>query len=79
METINAPIPFQGTPEQAKENFATHEWFTWDGCEYRCGNCDSKPWHEAALYECGQEPPRAEFTLDEYKKLRKEVANSLKV
>ena len=49
------PIPFEGTDEEAAENFASHEFFP---CEERCQRCDSKTWHAAAHYPCGDEPPR---------------------
>jgi hypothetical protein len=54
---IDRPIPFSGTPEQARLNFLTHDWF-YDGDIEVCMNCDSKSWHKAASYPCGQNPPR---------------------
>jgi len=69
-ETINAPIPFQGSRQEAEANFKTHDFYQVDMFEYRCGKCDCKPWHEAAFYECGNEPPRKDFTLDEWKAIK---------
>jgi len=77
METINAPIPWQGTPEQAKANLATHDFVTFDGVEYRCSNCDCKLWHAAALYNCMDEPPRADMTAAEFHRLSAEVIKKL--
>ena len=36
----------------------THQWGTLDGEDYRCWKCDSKMWHRAADWPCGQEPPQ---------------------
>lgn len=55
---VDAPVPFSGTDVMKKENFNTHIWQQVDECEVRCFHCDSKPWHAAAFYPCGQEPPR---------------------
>lgn len=52
---IDEPIPFQGTPEEARANFETH---LFGGSEGRCYRCDAKTWHKAAEYQCGDEPPR---------------------
>jgi len=56
---IDEPVPFAGTPEEAKANFATHH-FGYDGEDYdaRCISCDSKVWHKSANYPCGTEVPR---------------------
>lgn len=53
---INRPIPFAGTEEERQANRLTHRWTHYD--EARCDACDSKMWHTAADYPCGQEPPR---------------------
>lgn len=55
MGTLNRPIPFQGTPEEAEANYHSH---TFSGEDDRCFACDCKPWHKAADYPCGVEPPR---------------------
>jgi hypothetical protein len=55
--TINRPRRFAGTSEQARANFATHQWSPEDDAA-RCAHCDAKPWHAAASYPCGEEPPR---------------------
>jgi len=58
---MSAPIPFDGSPEEAKYNFNTHQWQTFDPSEPPvCGACDSKMWHVAADYPCGEEPPRSD-------------------
>lgn len=59
---VNRPVAFPGTREQADRNHATHDWCTWDD-DTRCVNCDSKPWHVAADYPCGEEPPRETVNL----------------
>ena len=55
---MNSPVPFEGTDEQRKENLATHYFTHMGDYEYRCSDCDCKPWHAAASYPCGTEPPR---------------------
>lgn len=60
--TVNRPVPFSGTPEQAQANYETHWWTRVDEYEIRCGQCDCKPWHAAAKYPCGNEPPRETIT-----------------
>ena len=32
---MSAPIPFQGTPEEARANYDTHRWMNYDG-EVEC-------------------------------------------
>ena len=59
---IDVPVPFPfDTPEQqaqAMVNYHTHN-FTYDHDEpARCTECDCKTAHKAALYPCGEEPPR---------------------
>ena len=53
---MNVPAPFPGTPEEAARNRNTHQW-DYSG-EGECFQCLSKPWHTAASYPCGEEPPR---------------------
>lgn len=55
---MNEPIAFNGTDEEKKVNFKTHNFWADDGIEYRCCDCDCKPWHKAAYYPCGTNPPR---------------------
>ena len=59
--TINRPVRFQGTEEQRERNYRSHDWMATgdpeDG-DVRCWRCDAKPWHAAASYRCGDEPPR---------------------
>lgn len=58
---IDRPIPFKGSQEERIANRQTHYWglisFA-DIDEVRCLDCDCKPWHVAADYPCGEEPPR---------------------
>ena len=58
---IDLPVQFSGTKEEIEANFATHQ-FT-GGDDPGCLVCDCKPWHAAANYPCGVEPPR---TLTEF-------------
>jgi hypothetical protein len=55
--TINRPIPFSGSEAEKRANYASHMFITWDE-ETHCSNCDCKPWHKAAYYPCGTNPPR---------------------
>lgn len=80
----NVPVPFQGTKEEAKANFLTHSWYSFDDCPV-CMDCDAKVWHQAANYPCGTEPERltvadlsewyalmkGEITLEELRKREK--------
>jgi len=47
--SASSPIPFTGSMELAKKNFATHR-FNSDG---RCGDCDCRPTGLWSRYECG--------------------------
>ena len=62
--TTNRPVAFQGTKEEAEANYRTHRFTSW-GDEQECMECYCKPWHQAAKYPCGVEPPR-ETVEDEY-------------
>lgn len=63
-ETINEPIPFQGTEEEAQANFATHHWWQDpDDWEMMCDNCGHKAWHKGASYPCGTEVPRRDVIV----------------
>jgi hypothetical protein len=53
------PIQFEGTEEEAIDNFLSHQ-FT-ESLDDRCPRCDAKPWYAAARYPCGDEPPRERF------------------
>lgn len=53
MATINRPVPFPGTPEEAAANLRTHAFYG-----PRCDWCDCRPSHEAARYPCGTKVPR---------------------
>lgn len=41
-------ILFNGTPNQAKQNYATHDFR-----DDRCWNCDCRPWGIWASWPCG--------------------------
>lgn len=56
--SIDQPVPFDGTPDEADKNFATHSFYGDVDGDYRCGFCDCKPWHKAAHYPCGFQPKR---------------------
>jgi hypothetical protein len=62
--TANVPLRFQGTPEEARAKYLTHDWSSF-GDERECFRCFCKPWHVAASYPCGTEPPRVEVDADE--------------
>lgn len=64
MTTLNRPVKFPGTREQANRNFNTHAWGTIDGENYACGACDARPWSATAEYPCGEEPERETITFD---------------
>ena len=68
MRTITMPAPFTGTVTEANRNFDTHNWGHLDE-EIVCYNCEAKPWHVAASYPCGQEPPRVSLHVVEEKDL----------
>jgi hypothetical protein len=53
--TVNAPMKFQGTADEAAANYRSH-WFV-DG---RCMDCDCRPFGRVASWPCGVEPPRVE-------------------
>ena len=56
------PIQFEGTKDEAIENFDGHRFrYDYDGDEVRCVKCDCKDWRAAASYPCGDEPPRERF------------------
>jgi len=57
--TANVPVPFMGTAEQAKANFASHDWQTYDPFEpAECRKCMHRTYHVGASYPCGVEPAR---------------------
>lgn len=59
--TVNRPVEFLGTEAERVANRATHQ-YAWDS-DPRCIYCDCKPWHVAADYSCGVEPPRETVEL----------------
>lgn len=58
--TMNVPVPFPGTAEEAAANRRTHIFIGIDG---RCMDCDSRPSHKAADYPCGAYVPRMDVTV----------------
>lgn len=60
---VDVPKRFDGTPEEARANFDTHQWVT-DGDTPTCAKCDARTYHEAANYPCGVEPPRVIVYVD---------------
>lgn len=56
--SANVPARFDGTAEQAAANRLSHDFVRY-GDEVECARCVCKPWHVAASYRCGVEPPRA--------------------
>jgi hypothetical protein len=65
--SIDRPILFAGTAEQAAENYASHYF---DPETDRCWECDSKTSHAAASYPCGTRPPREVVTISRIKYLK---------
>lgn len=54
---IDEPVPHPGNASERAANFDTHT-FRYDEGDVRCDRCDSKVWHQAAYYRCGEDPPR---------------------
>jgi hypothetical protein len=55
--TWNRPVAFPGTDDEKVANYKTHAFVCY-GEEMECMDCFCKPWHTAADYPCGTEPPR---------------------
>lgn len=56
--TMNVPVEFQGSREEADENYASHAFSYDPDGDSRCYFCDSRPSYAAALYPCGADVPR---------------------
>jgi hypothetical protein len=56
---VPMPFPFDTSEQQAQAmlNYFTHRFASEDG-DIRCIECDCRTTHKAALYPCGEEPPR---------------------
>lgn len=55
----DVPKPFDGTDDEKKANYETHEWMPYEvPVVMVCRKCDAKDWHVAATYPCGVEPER---------------------
>ena len=61
--TINIPVQFAGSREQADLNYNSHRWAIVDEEGLECNVCASRAYHVAANYPCGVEPPRKEISL----------------
>ena len=72
LSSVNEPVPFGGTHEEADENYNTHQWYEEFG-DIVCAHCGSKQWHKAAFYRCGVEPPRR--ISDTYRKPDGEIVS----
>ena len=59
--TIDEPIPFAGTDEEARANYASHLFVGND--DPSCVRCDSRPFFLSASYPCGAEIPRQQRTV----------------
>lgn len=57
-QAIDVPLPFQGTDEQKRENYATHNWVQESMTEVVCTKCGAYVYMVASDYPCGEEPPR---------------------
>jgi len=55
---VETPVPFSGTPEEARANFDSHMWVQEDEFNVSCMRCDARVYQFAANYKCGEEPPR---------------------
>lgn len=55
---LNEPVPFSGSAEEREANFLSHAWARESEDDWSCGRCDAKPYHAAANYPCGVDPPR---------------------
>lgn len=51
--TVNRPVEFPGTVEEARANYLTHNFY-----DFRCLNCDCNEWGTTKDYPCGVNPPR---------------------
>ncbi|HEY1309260.1 MAG TPA: hypothetical protein VGF24_37230 [Vicinamibacterales bacterium] len=56
--TVDMPLRFPGDDADRRTNFYSHDWLTTHDGEVECADCFCKPWHAAAAYPCGTEPPR---------------------
>lgn len=54
---MTKPLPFLGTPEEGQANFRTHSF---NGIDFRCYDCDSRPFSTSSFYPCGAPVPRVE-------------------
>ena len=67
MTLISGPRPFDGTPEEAEANRASHLFIytgTDEDMDVRCTGCDCRPSHVAASYPCGAHVPRVVVCTD---------------
>lgn len=60
---MNVPVPFPGTPEEARANRESHRFSYDPDGDSRCYLCDSRPSHVAADYPCGADVPRMDVEV----------------
>jgi hypothetical protein len=59
MAIFSYPVRFEGTPEQRRANYESHDWSSYAGSgEAECSRCCALPYHRAASYPCGTPVPR---------------------
>jgi hypothetical protein len=54
---LNRPVPFNGSAEEARANFASHNWY-WDDGDGRCMVCDAHAGMSMSYWPCGTVVPR---------------------
>jgi hypothetical protein len=57
-QAVDVPLPFQGTDEQKRANYETHNWVQESITEVICSRCGAYIYMVASDYPCGEEPPR---------------------
>jgi hypothetical protein len=66
-QTVDVPAEFVGTPSERQANRSSHDWHTYrldaNDVDVVCARCGSYPFHIAADYPCGTEPPRTTITV----------------
>lgn len=57
-QAVDVPLPFQGTDEEKRANYETHNWVQESMTEVICAKCGAYIYMVASDYPCGEEPPR---------------------
>lgn len=57
-QAVDVPLPFQGTDEQKRANYETHNWVRESITEVICSQCGAYVYMVASDYPCGEDPPR---------------------